>query len=794
MIQGKYCLIAFPIEGPAIYTYSIPEKFENKLKIGMRVLTPFGHRIQLGYCMEVLDEHPNPDSKYKIKNIYEIVDTSPLFSKKMLQLIHWIANYYFSSPGLVCKIAHPSEKGLKRIPVYTISQEFIDDPRLNDLPKNIEGFETKFATQLSVKNQQLVELLLKEKVIQIENTWPKKASLHKSRYFALAERVDEKLNSQQFRVIQYLETLPEKRAKGSNIRKVLNISDSPLRTLRKKNIIEEIYIEDNIDPFDNDFPLRERKVVLNDDQSTVINRLNDLKKGFHPALIHGITGSGKTEVYIQLAKKKLAEGKDVLILVPEISLTPQIAGRFRSVFKEQVSIWHSQMTSAQRLWTWKQIREGRCKIVVGARSALFSPFQDLGLIIIDEEHENSYKQESPSPRYHARDTALYYGRLLDIPVILGSATPSLESWYLIQQEKIKKYELPRRFGPAIEPSIRIADMTEVPHDGILSRMLLEEIKLRLTKGEQIILLQNRRGFNSVQHCRACGKTMECKVCSVSYTYHKSIHLLRCHYCGATQEPLQRCPSCGEPLQLRGTGTQKVEEHLHKMIPGARVIRMDHDTTQNKNAHIKILNAFENKEYDILLGTQMIAKGLDFANVTLVGIINADIGMGLPDFRSSEQLFQLISQVSGRAGRGNLKGQVIIQSYNAEAAAVAMAAKGELKSFYHQELKERKELNYPPYSRLALIRIIAKDENSVKKAANDIKKCLSKQAQKIMIMGPAAAPIERIKGMTRWQIMLKSSRERDPSAAALRILIRKCSLLEKNNKVRIQLNMDPYSML
>ncbi len=793
MDHPQYCQIAFPIEQDGLYTYRVPEKLQESLKPGMRVIAPFGRRRQSGYCSALSASLPEGLENVKIRNIESVVDTEPLFPDALMDLLRWISNYYLCPPGQVYKTAHPAESGLKRVPVYMMNEETATHPGLRKLPEDPRGMEVGRENTWTDEERKDLEHLIRDGILSIENTWPAKMQQSRSRYLVLDRSPDEKLNPVQLRVVRYLETLPDKTAQPAAIRQHLGCSDSPLKTLLKNGILSEHFVENEADPFNDGFPVRHRTVQPDPDQQAIIDEITSNADTFHPVLLHGVTGSGKTEIYIQLARKMLEAGKDVLILVPEISLTPQIAGRFRAVFEDKVAIWHSQMTAVQRLWTWSSIRKGRIRVVVGARSALFSPFRNPGLLIVDEEHEGSYKQESPAPRYHARDAALYYGRILQVPVILGSATPSFESWYLSQQGKLKYYSLKRRFGKALPPSIGIVDMTRAHHDGILSRQLLDEIRRTLARNEQIILLQNRRGFNTVQQCTQCGKTVQCDHCSVNYTYHKSVHLLRCHYCGETREPLQRCPHCGDTLRLKGTGTQKIEEHLQRVLPSTAIVRMDHDTTQNKNAHIRILDAFEKGEYQILLGTQMIAKGLDFHNVTLVGIINADIGAFLPDFRSGEQLFQLISQVSGRAGRGEKSGRVLIQTYNPELPALDLVVKNRQSSFYHQELDLRKELNYPPYSRVALLRFIGRDAERVADAARACRTLLAGEAGRIALIGPAPASVEKVQGLTRWQILLKSSRERDPSAARLHDLLVKARNMPLPAGVRLQVNMDPMSM-
>ena len=519
-------------------------------------------------------------------------------------------------------------------------------------------------------------------------------------------------------------------------------------------------------------------------------------------LLHGVTGSGKTEVYIKIAQEVLEKGKSIIILLPEIALTPQIAGRFRAVFGDKVGLWHSKLTGAARSLTWTNICNGNYKVIVGARSAIFAPVVNLGLIVVDEEQETSYKQEAPDPRYNARDVALMRGKLQNAAVILASATPSLESYYNKIMGKLDYCYLPERFNDAAYPTVTVIDMIKEPEETgkigqIFSSTLQQKIEKTLKNKEQIILLQNRRGYAPIYRCRDCGEIVNCPTCSIPLTYHRVGENLQCHFCGYLQSKiLQQCSNCNSGnLALSGTGTQKVEDIIHDTFPEAAVARLDMDTTRSGKVLTTTLKKFKNGKIDILLGTQMIAKGLDFDNVTLVGVINADTGLFLPDFRSGERSFQLIYQAAGRSGRRKKQGEVVIQTYNADNPVIRYAAMLDLMKYYNIMIGERKELNYPPFNWLAKVEFAGIKKNIVEKTANSIRNNFQKKLKGMEILGPAWCYRERLRGKYRMQIVFKSSKELDPSGSKLHQFLRN-NLLGKKIKsgVKINIDVDPVSLL
>ncbi|MCD5390776.1 primosomal protein N' [candidate division NPL-UPA2 bacterium] len=514
-------------------------------------------------------------------------------------------------------------------------------------------------------------------------------------------------------------------------------------------------------------------------------------------LLHGVTGSGKTEIYLQSIARVLEKGKQAIVLLPEISLTPQILLRFGSRFWGRIAPWHSRLSRRERFQEWMRMREGEADIVVGARSAIFAPFKNLGLIVIDEEHETSYKQ-TESPKYHAREVALERARLSGAAVILGTATPSLESYFQARRGKYELTELTTRVDGKIMPEVEIVDMrkelTVRGNRSIFSLRLQHSMRECLERKEQVILFLNRRGFSTFVLCQKCGQALRCKYCDVSFTYHSKTERLHCHYCNYQEEKPQVCPKCQSgQVGYFGVGTQKVESELRRLLPEARIGRMDSDTTTRKRSYSQILGSFQRHGIDILVGTQMIAKGLDFPRVTLVGVISADTALNLADFRASERTFQLLTQVAGRAGRGDVHGQVIIQTYNPEHYSIQTARLHDYPNFYGQEIKFRRELGYPPFSHLINVTLQSRDGNRLRKVAGKLGRILeANNREAIDILGPAPAPLARIKGKWRWQIILKGSR----TGEMRELLKESLSQLKEpaSGRVRISLDVDPMGML
>ncbi len=735
--------VTFPISRFQTFTYSVPSNLHSKIQPGSCVQTPMGKRTLIGYVLSIDDK-----SIYngKVKDILNIHESDLNLPQDLWNTLEWMSKYYITPMGQVLKSAIP------------------------------QSFMEAYSPQL-VKYVQITP----EGELALES-WDSNA--HAQHEFLLAlSQIDEPIRL-------------------SSMSEIVSSPHSISRVLENKGFIKTAQQAKVYDPFDMMVPGEAQEITLSPAQNAVFKPIKkELNNGkYSPFLLHGVTGSGKTEVYLKLAQEVVNNGGTVLVLVPEISLTPQVAKRFRRAFGAGVALWHSKMTKAEKGWTWQQLKKGNYTVVVGARSAMFAPLNNLQLIIVDEEQESSYKQESPSPRYHARDVALIRGKYANATVLLTSATPSLESHYNSIKKKLSHLKLSERFGESAYPKVKLVDMKNESTFGeeapILSDILKEEIEHCLKNNEQIILLQNRRGFSLIQQCEECGCISTCNQCAVSLTYHRTQQKLICHYCKFESPILHTCGECkGDSLQLKGSGTQHVEEVIRETFPNTNVLRMDVDTVQKRGAHHKILQQFEDGKADILLGTQMIAKGLDFPNVTLVGIINADSGLFLPDFRAGERTFQLLYQVCGRAGRHTKPGKAVIQTYNPQDPYIQSAAQLNIQKFYSIALAQRQELAYPPFSRISRILISGKNQNNVNSISSQLSAKLHLNNMDFQILGPVPAPIERIRENWRNHIIIKSTASSASKIHTFIYNVLGINIFEGVQKgVRVQIDMDPVSML
>lgn len=592
--------------------------------------------------------------------------------------------------------------------------------------------------------------------------------------------IPEKMNTVQQKIIESFQNRKE-----VSREELLKISASAIKTLLKQGVLKEIKKEE--------YRLEQEEVAtekkpLTDEQQKVVREV--LESNDIVYLLHGVTGSGKTEVYMELIDDVLLQNKTAIVLVPEISLTPQMIRRFQIRFGKIIAVLHSALSDGERYDEWRKIRDGNAKIVIGARSALFAPLKNVGLIIIDEEHSDSYKQDEVNPRYDAKDMAICRAKLNPgCKVIMGSATPSLDAYARAQKGVYHLLKLPHRVNHHALPTVHIIDMNEsFKHaKGHFSEELLEAIQKKIENKEQVILLLNRRGYASFISCKNCGYAIKCPHCDITLTYHKSSNNLRCHYCGYAINLPDECPSCHEhSLSRLGVGTERIEEELQKYLPDARVLRMDIDTTSKKGSHKKMITAFQNHEYDILLGTQIVAKGLDFENVTLVGIINADTSLNIPDFRSSETTFSLLSQVSGRAGRSKKEGEVYLQTFNPTHYAIVHATSHDYIGFYQEEMKIRKILKYPPYYYLVSIGISSKEEQLCYRESLKIAKALSKYLQNTILLGPSTAMVYKVNNVYRYGIILKYQKEPNLMIALTKMI----DAYKGNPKLTISINFNP----
>lgn len=568
-------------------------------------------------------------------------------------------------------------------------------------------------------------------------------------------------------------------------KELVDISLSSLNTLIKKNILLEKKLEHYRLSYNEKI---EPKKELTEAQMKVVNEVL-LNKGYCPYLLYGVTGSGKTEVYMELIEDALNRGKTSIVLVPEISLTPQMILRFQKRFGDNIAAIHSALSDGEKYDEWRRIVKGEAKIVIGARSAIFAPLKNIGMIIIDEEHSDSYKQDDSNPRYSAKDVALIRAKYHDCPLIMGSATPSLEAFARAKKGVFKLLELPNRINGKELPKINIIDMNEIikKTKGHFSEELLTAISLRLKKKEQVILLLNRRGYSSFVTCKNCGYTFKCPNCDITLTYHKSSRTLRCHYCGYGTKVYDTCPNCHEKsINDLGVGTERIEEELGKLFPESRILRMDFDTTSRKGMHEKMITAFKNQEYDILLGTQIVSKGLDFDNVTLVGVINADTSLNIPDFRSSETTFSLLAQVAGRAGRSTKEGEVIIQTFNPDHYAIQYTKKHDYLGFYNKEMFIRRELKYPPFYYICYLKISGKDSDYIYGEVNKIKKVLENKLENTIILGPSPCTIFKLNNIYRYGIILKYKKEDNLREVLDKII----DHYKDNSKLKLDINFNP----
>ena len=673
------------------FTYKINKEQLPLLKVGMRVVVPFGKQTLEGFVLKIY-ENKDVYLENKLKEIISIVDTYPILNEELLTLGKYISKTTLCS--LMTSYQAMLPKALKA------------KKKVNMTPK----YDTYICINYGMYNNDIKFNASQEKILELlkENKKVKKEVLNK-------------------------------------------ISVSSVNTLLKKNILLEEKEENYRYNLINEEKI---KFNLNEEQQKVYKEIFNFINTNETFLLYGVTGSGKTNVYMKVIEDVIKNNKTAILLVPEISLTPQIIKRFTSYFSN-IAVLHSGLSDGEKYDEWRKINEGKVNIVIGARSAIFAPLKNIGVIIIDEEHSQTYKQEN-NPRYNAIDIAKERCKYHNCPLILGSATPSLESFARAKKNVYKLLELKNRYNNNTMPKVEIIDMNKEfkKASGYFSNTLIEQIKETLERKEQVILFLNRRGYSSFLTCSSCGYVEKCPNCDISLTYHKSSNMLRCHYCGYATKRKKLCPKCQEEFKDYGIGTEKVEEELKSLIKDAKIIRMDIDTTTTKNAHAKIINSFLEEKYNILIGTQMIAKGLDFPNVTLVGVLNADIGLNFPDFRSSETTFSLLNQVLGRSGRGNKEGKVLIQTFNPEHYAIAYTKNHDYLGFYNEEMKIRKILKYPPYYYICSIKIISKDYNLASKSSYDVVNYLKQNIKNEIILGPSVCNVFKLNNNYRFQIIIK----------------------------------------
>ncbi|AUC24086.1 primosomal protein N' [Polaribacter sejongensis] len=766
-----------PIPIQKTFTYSVTEEEANFLKKGMRVAVSFGKSKM--YSALVLNIHQTKPVLYEAKDIHQILDEVPLVNELQLKHWQWISNYYMCSLGDVYRAALPSAFLLESETIINKNEDFSDDAILADDEFLI--FEAlQHQSQLTI--HQVIAILGKQKVMPIINSLIKKEAiiikeeiyeqykpklvkyvrLHSdySSDDSLGKLLEElsRAKKQREAVLGFFQLSTSKKPiKAKDLEEKASVSASILKSLVDKNIFEFYHIQTDRIEFNGD--TNDLK-VLNEFQEKALTEIKETFKEKDVTLLHGITSSGKTEVYTKLIQEVLDQGKQVVFLLPEIALTTQIITRLQFYFGEQISVFHSKYSMNERVEVWNNVLENKPKarIILGARSSIFLPFSNLGLIVVDEEHETSYKQFEPSPRYNARDCAIVLAKLHNAKILLGSATPSLETYFNAQQNKYGFVALNRRHGNVQLPKIELIDVKEKQRKkemkGHFSDRLLKLIQEALDLKEQVILFQNRRGFSPVVECNTCGVSPECPNCDVSLTYHKFRNELRCHYCNYQRAMPNSCGACGSnTLDNKGFGTEQIELELTTLFPDFKIGRMDLDTTRGKYGYQKIIGAFEAKEIDVLVGTQMLSKGLDFENVTLVGIINADSMLNFPDFRAHERAYDMMVQVSGRAGRSKKQGNVAIQTYNPHHQILQQVSTTNYAEMYKEQLQERWQYKYPPYYRLIKITLKHKDYNKVDSGVNWLFKALSSSFGE-HVLGPTAPAVSRVRNQYIKNIVIK----------------------------------------
>ncbi|MDM5213438.1 primosomal protein N' [Peribacillus sp. NJ4] len=785
------------------FDYRIPEKWNQVIKPGMRVIVPFGPRMVQGFITGLKAE----SDFAKLRYIKEPMDLEPILNDELLKLGDWLTKEAMCFKISALQAMLPAAMKAKYEKVINV----IEDKK-NQLPPFIQNL---FGKNDSISWKEVIEgenasLFQKEiqngnleLVYNVKNRLNKKTvrvikSLLSSKELTeMASSISSHAKKQQ-ELLQYFiehqEPVPLK-----ELLELINTSSGTVKALVSKGALAEMDQEIYRDPYENRVFEKSNPFTLTDEQGAALKPIHEkIHHDEHDVfLLYGVTGSGKTEVYLQAIASVIEKGKEAIMLVPEISLTPQTVKRFKERFGEQVAVMHSGLSVGEKYDEWRKIHRKEVKVVVGARSAVFAPFENLGLVIIDEEHESSYKQEE-TPRYHARDVAIERAKSYKCPVILGSATPTLESFARAKKNVYKLLTLSQRMNKNALPAVDIVDMREELRTGnrsMFSELLFTKLTDRLEKGEQTVLMLNKRGHSSFVMCRSCGLVINCPNCDISLTYHRFNDIMKCHYCGFEEGMPSVCPECeSEHIRFFGTGTQKVEEELAKILPDARVIRMDVDTTSKKGSHERLLNAFGEGKADILLGTQMIAKGLDFPNITLVGVLSADTMLHLPDFRSSEKTFQLLTQVSGRAGRHQLPGEVVIQTYTPEHYSIELSALQDYDAFYEREMHLRRQSHYPPYYYVVLITVSHEDLMKTVSVTEKITNYLGSRLNRdSIVLGPVASPISRINNRYRYQCLIKYRREPDLNQH-LRTLLEHYQKETAQNHLQISIDLNPQIMM
>lgn len=814
-----YIDVIIPVPLKKLFTYSVTASEGDFLKKGMRVAIPFGKtKVYTGIVFKIHNDAP---LIYEAKEIQQILDDHPVVNEKQLNLWQWIANYYMCTLGDVMRAALPSAFILEsETTIIKNKEKHIDEKDLKDDEFLVYD---ALSHQSSLKIHDIVNILDKNNVLSVINRLIDKDAI------IVEEEIYEKYKPKLVRYVKLhasytaeaslhqllndLSRAPKQRdvimtlfSVSAKTKKPVKVSDlvsqsgastQIIKSLIEKEVLEEYHIQtDRVEYLGED---NEASKTLNAYQEKALTEIKASFETFNTTLLHGVTSSGKTEVYVKLIEDVLKQERQVLYLLPEIALTTQLITRLQNYFGEQVAVFHSKYSAHERVEVWNHVlnNSAKAQIVLGARSSIFLPFKDLGLIIVDEEHEQSFKQFDPAPRYHARDTAVVLAHMHNSKILLGSATPSLESFFNAKQNKYGLVEIKHRYNNVLMPDIELVDIKEKHKKklmkGHFSDRLIEEINQTLTEGQQIILFQNRRGFSPIIECNTCGHAPQCTNCDVSLTYHQYRKQLRCHYCGYVMAMIKDCKACGSPeLDNKGFGTEQIEEEAKILFPNHKVGRMDLDTTRGKYGYEKIITSFEQQEVDILVGTQMLTKGLDFRNVKLVGVMNADNMLNFPDFRAHERSFQLMLQVAGRAGRTDERGKVLIQTYNPYHNILQQVSTNNYELMFKEQMNDRFNYKYPPVYKQIKITLKHKDYNKVELASNWLAKSL-RQFFNDNVLGPESPPIARIRNQFHKNILIKIPKQQSLSKTKEAIIKVNNSFFSVKDfrSVRIILNVDNF---
>ena len=819
--------VIVPLAVPNLFTYRIPHNWNDLVQQGQRVVIQFGKsKFYVGVIAKIHEKSPQG---YEAKYIQDILDSKPVVNSTHLAFWDWMATYYMCTPGDIMNAALPSGMRFSSETRIVKNESFSVEEAAEDyfterewklvaeLEAKLELSMAEASDILGIKNiQPVIQSLISKGAARVMEEMKGEYKPKKESYVRFTTHItDEKLQRifvqlekkavvQLEIVMKYLQLSEWHTKKPVGVKKsaLLNSSGSSLSALNalvKKDILEVYETEVSR------LKLSEEKILQSNDlsfaQQEGLEKINKLFAEKNVILLHGVTSSGKTELYMQLIEEAIQQNKKVLYMLPEIALTAQLVNRLKKRWGNKVGVYHSKFGDNERVEIWNGLINPTkidYSVIVGTRSALFLPFSNLGLIIIDEEHDSSFKQQDPAPRYNARDAAIFLAQLCNAKVILGSATPSVESYHNALSGKFGLVELSTRYGGMEMPEIVVCDLKEETRKKLMKAMftpyLLGCMEEALNNNEQVILFQNRRGFSNFIECRVCGNVPQCIRCDVSLTYHKKADLLRCHYCGYSIPLPKICSACGSPLiETKGFGTEKIEEDLATFFPKARTARLDLDSTRAKNAHANIINQFEERKVDILVGTQMVTKGLDFDNVSVVGILNADAGLYFPDFRSTEKTFQMLAQVSGRAGRKNKRGKVVVQAYNSHHPVIARVMVNDYIGMYNDQMEERKNFSYPPFTRLIEITLSHRNQEDLDAMSPDLADALKKRFGSDRVLGPEYPLVTKVQNFYQKKILLKIERDKyslkmkDMVTDSINIFLKKG---KDYSKVRIKIDVDP----